>query len=196
VVRSVGRDAQIMCHQKNRRAVFATQFVDQVEDALLHRHVEGAGGLVGYDQGRAQGDRNGDEHALAHAARQLVRVLPGAQLRLGEADTRQKLDHPRVDLRPAALPVDLEHFRDLRTDGLDRVERAGRILRDQTDLAAADGVELLLRPARDVGAVEPDCPPLQATVLGQKPDHGLRRGGLSRSRLTHERHDFARTHQE
>ena len=143
-----------------------------------------------------QGNRDGDQDALAHAARQLVRVLPSAQLRLGEADAGEKLDDTRIDLRPAALPVDLKHFGDLRADGLDRVERTRRILRDQADLAAANGVELLLRPARDIGAVEPDRAGFQSAVLGQKPDHGLRRRGLSGARLADERHDFARTHQQ
>ena len=96
----VGRDAEVVGHEQNGRAVFAAQLVDQIEDALLHRHVEGAGGFVGDDQRRPQGDRDGDQDALAHAAGQLVRILPGAQLRLGEADAGQKLDHPRVDLRP------------------------------------------------------------------------------------------------
>ena len=196
VVRPVRRDSQVVGHQQNGRAVFAAQLVDQIEDALLHRHIEGAGGFVGDDQRRAQGNRNGDQDALAHAAGQLVRVLLSAQIRLGEADAGQKLDDTRIDFRPAALPVNLKHFGDLSTDGLDRVERCRRILWDQADLAAANGVELLLRPARDIGAVEPDRTGFQSAVLCQKPDHGLRRGGLSGARLAHERHDLTRTHQQ
>ena len=56
--------------------------VDEVEDALLHRDVEGAGRLVRDDQRRPQRHRDGDQHALAHASRQLVRILLRAKFRL------------------------------------------------------------------------------------------------------------------
>ena len=48
---------------------------DQVEDLRLDRDVERGGRLVGDQQLRIAGERHGDHHALAHAARELVRIL-------------------------------------------------------------------------------------------------------------------------
>ena len=47
----------------------------QVEDLGLDRDVERGGRLVGDDQRRLAGERHRDERPLAHAARQLVRVV-------------------------------------------------------------------------------------------------------------------------
>ena len=64
--------------------------LDQVEDLRLHRDVEGRGRLVGEQQRRAAGQGDGDHHALAHAARQLVRVLVEAAAGLGDAHVAQQ----------------------------------------------------------------------------------------------------------
>ena len=50
------------------------------------------------------GDRHGDHHALAHAAGELVRVLPGPLLRLRDADEVEQLDGPRHRLALATSP--------------------------------------------------------------------------------------------
>ena len=65
---------------------------DQLEDLGLDRDVEGGGRLVGEQQRRAARQRDRDHHALAHAARQLVRVLIEPSLGLGDADVAQQLD--------------------------------------------------------------------------------------------------------
>ena len=54
-------------------AVLGLQPHQQVEDLLLDRHVERGGRLVGDQQLRVAGDGDGDHHALALAARHLVR---------------------------------------------------------------------------------------------------------------------------
>ena len=63
----------------------------QVEDLRLHGDVEGGGRLVGEQQRRAAGQGDGDHHALAHAAGQLVRVLVEPALGLGDADVVEQL---------------------------------------------------------------------------------------------------------
>ena len=44
---------------------------EQVEDLRLDGDVESRGRLVGHEQARSAGERDGDHHALAHAAREL-----------------------------------------------------------------------------------------------------------------------------
>ena len=47
---------------------------DLLHDFLLHDDVQGGGRLVHDQQGRMQGQGDGDHHPLAHPAGQLVRV--------------------------------------------------------------------------------------------------------------------------
>ena len=80
-------------------AVRAALFAQQVEDLRLHGHVQRRGRLVGDQHGRIAGQRDGDHHALAHAARHLVRIIIHAPLRRGYAHRAQHLDGARP--RPA-----------------------------------------------------------------------------------------------
>jgi len=88
-----------------------------------------------------------------------------------------------LDLVPAALPMNVEHFGDLRPDGLDGVQRTRWVLRDQADPAATNGVEACLRPACNVGAVESDRAGIDASILGQETDDRLRGRGLAGTRF-------------
>ena len=63
----------------------AALLADQVEDLRLHGDVERRGRLVGEQQLRPAGQGDGDHHPLAHAARQLVRVLAHPPRRLRDA---------------------------------------------------------------------------------------------------------------
>ena len=76
--------------------------LEHLEHLGLDRDVEGGRGLVGDDHVGIVGDRHGDHGPLAHAARELVRVLVGPLLRVGDADQVEQLDDPVVvggDLR-------------------------------------------------------------------------------------------------
>ena len=77
--------------------------------------------------------------ALAHAARELVRVLVDPLLGRRDADQAQHLDRrgARASRRPDPL-VEQDRLDDLVADGEDRVERGHRLLEDHRDLVAAD----------------------------------------------------------
>ncbi len=55
--------------------------LDEAEDLRLRRHVERGGRLVGDQERRVVDERHRDHHALAHAARELVRVVVDPALR-------------------------------------------------------------------------------------------------------------------
>ena len=65
---------------------------DQLEDLRLDRDVERGRRLVRDQHPRVAGERHRDHHPLAHAARELVRIVVHAPLRLGDADRAQQLD--------------------------------------------------------------------------------------------------------
>jgi hypothetical protein len=92
-MRAVGRHAQVVGDQQHGGAGFAAQLVDQIQDAPLHGDIQRAGGLVGDDQRRPQRDGDGDQHTLAHAARQLVRILAARRAGCDRPTARQQVDH-------------------------------------------------------------------------------------------------------
>lgn len=107
----------------------ATQDIEQVENALLHRDVEGAGGLVGNNQIRLQGNGDGYQHPLFHPARQLMRILVKTLFRVAETDFSEQvknllsaLSGGRTDAAAGSLPPADQWFY--------RVERITGILRD------------------------------------------------------------------
>ena len=63
-----------MGDEDERRAALGREPLEELEDLRLDRHVEGRRRLVGDQQLRLQRERHRDHHALAHAARELMRV--------------------------------------------------------------------------------------------------------------------------
>ena len=147
----------------------------QLEVHELARHgVERAEGLVHQEQRRVVDERAGDGHALAHAARQLVRVLVLEAL---EADQLEQRHRPRArgPCRRAAAPP-----RASRT--LSRTVRQGRstgILEDDADVAArpVDGLAAQAHGARRAR---------------DEPGEDLHEGGLAAARLSDDGDELAR----
>lgn len=65
-----------------------------VEDAALNRDVERGGRLVGDQEERVGAQSHSDEHALTHAAGELVRELLQTLVGVGETGFLQHLDGP------------------------------------------------------------------------------------------------------
>ncbi len=84
--------AHVVRDQHDRSAGLRAPGLDQLEDLRLDRDVQRRRRLVGDQHPRAAGERHRDHHALAHAARELVRVVVDPALGLGDADGRQQLD--------------------------------------------------------------------------------------------------------
>ena len=86
----------MLCVTKSTVAAVSRADVEQLLVEPLARHlVEGAERLVHQQDGRVQGERAGDRHALLHAARELPRVVLGEFL---EADQAQQRARPLLAL--------------------------------------------------------------------------------------------------
>ena len=169
----------------------ATQDIEQVENALLHRDVEGAGGLVGNNQIRLQGNGDGYQHPLFHPARQLMRILVKTLFRVAETDFSEQVK----DLLSALSggeglmqPQDLFH---LLANGFYRIERITGILRDQADAHSAQAVKAFCRPVANHFAIEDNPPGIPAGIIRQQADNGLRGGGFPRAGFSDEGQHFA-----
>ena len=77
----------------------ALQLLEKLEDLRLHGHVERGRRLVGDQQVGLVGERHRDHHALALAARELMRVAGEPARRIGDADLAQELDDARARRR-------------------------------------------------------------------------------------------------
>ncbi len=187
LLRPLGREAEVMGDQQHGTAELAGHLVDLVQDHLLHRHVQGGGRLVRDQQLRPARQADGDQHALAQAARELVRVLLGPPRGLGDAGALHHLDDggPHVLLRRHA--VGQQGLPDLLTHPGHGVEVGHRVLRHQPDPAATDAAHPRLGQAHELLAREADGACRDPAVAGQQADRGHRGGGLARAGLAHDR---------
>jgi hypothetical protein len=65
---------EVVRDEEHREAEIAFEGVDLLQDLALHDDVEGGRRLVHDDQLGVERERDGDDHALAHPAGELVRV--------------------------------------------------------------------------------------------------------------------------
>ena len=103
VVGDLGDHAEIVRDEDDRGAGLLAQRAHQVEDLRLDRDVERGGRLVGDQQLRPARQRHRDHHALAHAAREPVRIVVEALLGRRDAHAAQHLDRLRLRLRARQL---------------------------------------------------------------------------------------------
>ena len=115
----------------------------EVEDARLDRRVEAGRGLVEHEQLRVGRERDGDDDALLHAARELVRIALEDALRVGDLDPphRGQGTLPRL---VRALAEHRERLDDLGADLRRRVQRGARVLVDHRRVPHPEAPELLV----------------------------------------------------
>ena len=89
---------------------------DETQDLLLHRHVERRRRLVGDDEPGLEREGGGDQHALAHAPRELVRI--GGERARGVADVHflEQLERPRAGVGAAHAGDEAHAVGELRLD--------------------------------------------------------------------------------
>ena len=146
------REAEIVGDEDGGHAARARQLHDQVHHGLLRGDVEAGGGLVSDQQLRPAGQRQRDDDALAHAARQLERIGVIALLRPCDAHLLEDGDGLLGLVVGAGLGVLAQHVLDLVPDLADRVQGRARVLKDHRDLAPAQVAHLALAGLAHVDA--------------------------------------------
>ena len=133
-IAEVTHDGQVVGDEEVRQAVPVAQLDEEVEDLRLHDDVERRGRLVENDEARAGRQRARDHDALALPARELVRIA--AQVDRQEPDVVEQAGDALPEVGTPGEPVGRQRLRDQAVDGQPRVERRGRLLEDELDLAA------------------------------------------------------------
>jgi hypothetical protein len=189
-VGDLGHDADVVGDPHERHPVFDDERTDEREDPGLDGDVERGRRLVGDQHPRPTRERDREHHALAHAARQLVRVAVRDGVRILDADLVQEPHGAGGRLRSRRVTPEAQHLGDLAAGGLDRVERRHRVLRHVGDDPAARLAQLA---SAGGGEIEPlDLgPTLDAGSGRQQPRDRERRRGLPATRLADERERLA-----
>ena len=109
--------AEIVRDDDERHVEPARQPVHELHDLRLDGHVERGRRLVRDNELGITGDRNRDHDALAHATRELVRILLEAAGRIGDADQAEELDGALVRRSGIGPAVLLKRLGDLPANG-------------------------------------------------------------------------------
>ena len=183
-------DTEVVRDQDDRRAQLVLDALHHLENLSLHGDVERRGRLVGDQHRRLVGDRHRNHHALAHATRELVRILHRTLIGLGNADDVEQLDRTLVGIGLVDVLVGLQHLDDLATDLVDRVERRQRILEDHRNPLATNATHLLGRATHQLVAVDRGRA-LDDRGLGQQTHQAQEGHRLARAGLADDAHHLA-----
>ena len=186
-IRVARHDAEIVGDDHDGDAEPPRQILHQLQDLRLDGHVERGRRLVGDQQLGIAGKADGDHHALAHAARELMRILLEAAFRIGDPDQRQQLDRARLRGFLGHAEMNEQRLHDLKPDPQNRIERRHRLLEDHRDVMTADPAHLLVVELQEIAAVEHDRAGGDFGGLGEKPHDRQRGDGLARAGFTDDR---------
>ena len=194
-------DAEIVRDEEDAHAELALQPAEEVEDLRLDGHVEGGRRLVGDQELRIAGEREGDHDALAHAAGHLVRIVVEAPFRSRDLDEVQHPPRLPARLGAGGRLVEADHLDDLVAHREERVQARHRLLEDHRDLAPADVPHGAVRQVRDVEHAPVACPvedaaPGDPARRGEEPHDRQARDRLARTRLADDRDGLAAPHRE
>ena len=192
-----GGDGEVVGDQQDADPQLAAQLVEQVQDLLLHGHVEGRGRLVRDQQARPGQDRERDEHPLQLPAGELVGEGVRDALRLGQAHPLERRDDERLALRTAARPGDQRRgLEGLRPDRAHGVQGRARVLRHEAQHPSAQGQELPLAQAGDLPAPHRDGAVHAGSSGSQQAQHGAGDRGLPGAGLADQRESPPLAHGE
>ena len=146
---------EVVRDQQHRHAVLALQIAQQIEDLAAHGHIQCGGGLVGEQELGRTRQRHRDHGALTLTATELMRVGLGAPRWLRDAGGCQQLDAGGLGLARAQAFFKLQHLVNLRAHGVERVERAHRLLKDDGHLVATHAAQLAFGQPQQVTPLKP-----------------------------------------
>ena len=149
-IRHLRHHRHVMGDEHHRRAGFALQPVHQRQYFGLDRHVQRRCRFIRDQQARLACHRHGNHHPLTHPTRKLVRILQQPPLRLGDTYLLQQFQRARLGLRPGHLLVQPQPLGQLTTHGEHRIQRRHRLLKDHTDLVAANRAHQILIGFRQI----------------------------------------------
>ena len=127
----LGHDPKVVCDQENRHPRLFLQPMHQVKDLGLDGDIQPGRRLVGDQEPRPGGQHHRYQHALAHAAAELVRIGMQSQLGVWHLYLSKQLHRTFFCVRAPTLVAD--RACDLGAHRHQWIERAARALEDHSD---------------------------------------------------------------
>jgi hypothetical protein len=183
---------EIVGDEQHRHAELPSQAVDEIEDLGLHGDVEGRGGLVRDEKVGLVRERDGDHHALALAAGELVRIALERTGRRRNADEIEEVHGSLASRRRADRAMQQHRLLDLRAHREHGVQRGHRLLEDHADAIAAQPPQRLALEPQQILLLEQNPPARDAPRrMRDELHHGERRDGFAAARFADQPHHLA-----
>ncbi len=192
----LGHHAHVVGDEEDRHAFLCLQGLDQVEDLGLDRDVERRRGLVCNQELRPAGERHGDHHALAHAARKSVRIIVDARAGGRDPNPVEQPQRFGLGLGPGELAVQHQSLGDLEADRQDRVQARHRLLEHHGNVVAPYPAHLGLGDLKDVPTVQQHATADAARIPRREPQDRQGADALAGAGFADQRHRLARRHRE
>jgi hypothetical protein len=186
VVGDQANDCEIVADHQQGNAAGRANFLQQIEEIALDRHIQSGRRLVGGEDLRAEEQGAGDRRAPGLAATQLMRILIDHRAR--QTEPAQHL----IQARSQGVPLLTQHFADLihqLADATTRRERAGRVLKDRLD---DPGLAAEIAPASLSRTVDGNA----AGIDRLKPEDRAQHRGLPGAALADDAEAFARANRK
>jgi len=147
-VTKCGDQAQVVRDKNQPHAALAHQPVQNGQHLQLHGDIERRRGFVGNQQLGVGDQHHGDHGALAHAARDLMRVQPEHPGRVVDLHRLQRRQCSLARFAARHPAVRTQRLNDLVANGHDRVERKLGVLQHHGNAPAAQRSALAWRTAQ------------------------------------------------
>jgi len=144
---------EVVRDEQQGGAGVALHAADDLHDMRLRADVERRRRLVGDDELRTARERHRDQHALAHAARELKRIAVEQRLRIAQPHLGERRDDARAPFA-ARNAEPLQMLAELLRDCQRRIERRQRLLRDEGDVATEQGEAVAIADRQKIPPVE------------------------------------------
>ncbi len=188
LLRALCCKAQIVGDEENGGTSLAGLKSEVIEDTALDSDVQCRGRLVRDEEFRVRSEPDGNQHALTHTTRELVRELLRAPLGIRQSRLFEDLGNTRAHLGACHHVVGLEGLLHLGTHAPHRIEVRHRVLRDHANTISSQRHPFLLGLVGDIASVELDGPAGHLSRPGKQADDGRGGRGLSGARLAHDSH--------
>ncbi|KAF5292397.1 hypothetical protein FQR65_LT20296 [Abscondita terminalis] len=190
-VRQRRHHGQVMGDPDHGGAGLAHELLHLEQDLALDGDVQRRRGFVGNEEVGPVQQGDGDDHPLAHAAGQLVRIAVQALGRRRHADLDQRIVRLLQRLAAAGPAVGEDGLDHLRADAQHRVQRRHRVLEDHGDAAPPDAAQRGLRQAHQFLPVQQDAAAGDAPRRVDQAHDGVAGLRLARAGLAHQAEDLA-----
>ena len=182
---------QIVGNVKDAHAEFAVELRKQAQDFGLRDGVQGAGGFIGDEQGRAVKDGHGDDDALGLTDAELARAAAKKVGVIGETHARKRVADGCGAFCLRSGGVSTPGFAELRPDAKSGIERGQRALQNDADFAAAKRAHLRFGLCKEVFALEAQIAGGDSAFQMKETQNRQRQGAFSGAALPDEAENFS-----